>query len=42
MDSRGFDMYGDRIPVKVGENLLERLVVPKVISLRVGRDLLYG
>lgn len=42
MDSRGFDMYGERIPAKVGEQLLERLVVPKVISLRVGCDLLYG
>lgn len=42
MDSRGFDMHRKRIPVAVSEQLLERLVVPRVISLRVGCDLLSG
>ncbi|KAG0699710.1 hypothetical protein DFH29DRAFT_35092 [Suillus ampliporus] len=35
MDSRGFNMYGTRISVNIAEGLLDRLVAPKVISLKV-------
>ncbi|OJA07958.1 hypothetical protein AZE42_05930 [Rhizopogon vesiculosus] len=48
MDSRGFDMHENRIPIVVAEQLLDRLVVPKVISLKIGaqvmllRNLLQG
>lgn len=48
MDSRGFNMYGERIPVDAAGRLLERLVAPREISLKVGaqvmllRNLLQG
>ncbi|KAH7929350.1 hypothetical protein BV22DRAFT_131787 [Leucogyrophana mollusca] len=35
MDSRGFDMKKNRISKRVAEPLLERLVVPRSITLRV-------
>lgn len=48
MESRGFNMYGDRILVDAAERLLERLVAQREISLKVGaqvmllRNLLQG
>jgi hypothetical protein len=42
MDSRGFDMSIKRISLDVANKLLDRLVVPKVISLKVGRNFLYA
>lgn len=41
MESRGFNMYGKRISVDDAERLLERLVAPREISLKVCCDLLY-
>jgi ATP-dependent DNA helicase PIF1 len=40
MESRGFNMYGERILVDAAGRLLERLVAPREISLKVSRDLL--
>lgn len=48
MESRGFNMYGERISVDAAGRLLERLVAPREISLKVGaqvmllRNLLQG
>lgn len=40
MESRGFNMYGERISFDAAGRLLERLVAPREISLKVSCDLL--
>ncbi|KIJ68805.1 hypothetical protein HYDPIDRAFT_25060 [Hydnomerulius pinastri MD-312] len=36
MDSRGYDIYGDRLSPRAAEQLLDKLVCPKEVPLKVG------
>ncbi|KAI9572605.1 hypothetical protein HD554DRAFT_1329779 [Boletus coccyginus] len=40
MDARGIDMYGDRLTVTQAEKLLEKLVCPKEVPLKVGAQVM--
>ncbi|KAF8446334.1 hypothetical protein L210DRAFT_2970581 [Boletus edulis BED1] len=40
MDARGHDIYGDRLTILQAEKLLEKLVCPKEVPLKVGAQVM--
>lgn len=40
MDARGRDIYGHRLTINQAEKLLERLVCPKEVPLKVGAQVM--
>lgn len=40
MDARGHDIYEDRLTINQAEKLLEKLVCPKEVPLRIGAQVM--